>query len=158
MKHLDEQTMKQGGRPFRRTRGSRAQATVEFALVCVLLILVVFGTIDFGRLFFTWASMSNAAREGARFGSVHPQWWTEEDSASPRNIEHVTRSMLFTLGTTEPEVEIHCFHAHGQAYGDGRNWCSKGNQIDVIVRASFHSWTPIIPAINLAARATMVIE
>lgn len=142
----------------RGTRGSRAQATVEFALVSGLLLLLIFGSIDFGRLFFTWASMTNAAREGARFGSVHPEWWTDSDSAPPRNIEAVTRAQLFTLGTTVPQVEIHCFHAHGQAYGDGRNWCSRGNQIHVIVMASFDSWTPIIPAVNLVARATMVIE
>ncbi len=150
--------MKRGRGPSRRERGRRAQATVEFALVCALLVLIIFGTIDFGRLFFTWASMGNAAREGARFGSVHPQWWTDADSASPRNIEYMTRRILFTLGTTEPQVEIHCFHAHGQAYGDGRNWCSRGNQIHVIVTASFNSWTPIIPTVNLVATATMVIE
>ena len=155
---MDRDTVTQGRFPIRGTRGSRAQATLEFALVCGLLLLLIFGTIDFGRLFFTWASMSNAAREGARFGSVHPEWWTDGDSAPPRNIEHVTRAKLFALGTTEPQVEIHCFHAHGQAYGDGRNWCTRRNQIHVIVTASFNSWTPIIPTVNLVARATMVIE
>lgn len=141
------------GRSGRRDRG---QAMLEFALVLLLLLLILLGTIDFARLFFTWSSMANAAREGARFGTVHPKWWTAADNTP--NIESRTRALLYTLGTDTPQVEIHCFHAHGQASGDGESYCTRGNQIHVIVRANFDSWTPIIPALPLVSTATMVIE
>lgn len=137
-------------------QGRKGQALVEFALVLVLVLVISLGIIDFGRLFFTWSSMANAAREGARFGTVHPTWWTAADHTP--NIESRTRAMLFTLGTNTPTVEIHCFHAHGQEFGDSRAYCTRGNQIHVIVRARFQTWTPIIPALNLSATATMVIE
>ncbi len=143
-------------RQRRGCQGNRGQALVEYALVLMIVLLVSLGTIDFARLFFTWSSMANAAREGARFGTVHPMWWTAADHTP--NIESRTRAMLFTLGTGTPQVEIHCFHAHGQEYGDSRAYCTRGNQIHVIVRTRFQTWTPIIPALNLSATATMVIE
>jgi hypothetical protein len=136
----------------------RGQTLVEFAMVLMILLLIIFGTVDFARLFFTWASMANAAREGARFGTVHPDQWTSADAADPYNIEARTRALLATLGTSTPSVEIHCFAAHGQADGDGPEYCTGGNQMYVVVRATFQAWTPIIPPLNLEARATMVIE
>ncbi len=39
---------------------------MEFALIAPLLILLVFGTVEFGWFFFTKANVANAAREGAR--------------------------------------------------------------------------------------------
>ena len=44
----------------------RGAAAVEMALVLPVLLLVIGGLIDFGRLFYTQLVLSNAAREGAR--------------------------------------------------------------------------------------------
>lgn len=41
-------------------------AAVEFALVLPILLVLVFGVIDFGRLYFTQITLTDAAREGAR--------------------------------------------------------------------------------------------
>lgn len=55
-------------------RGSRSgQGLVEFALVAPLLIFVVFGTIDVGRLMYTYNAISSASREGARIVALGPQ-------------------------------------------------------------------------------------
>src|ERR1043166_377552 len=43
------------------------QATVEFALVLPLFVLLAFGIIDFGRLFFAQMSVQHAMREAGRF-------------------------------------------------------------------------------------------
>ena len=45
-------------------------AAVEFALVLPLLLLVLFGTIEFGILMYDQSVITNAAREGARWGAV----------------------------------------------------------------------------------------
>ena len=50
---------------------ARAQATLEFALVLPLLLLVILFTLDLGRVIFFKSLMNNAAREGARFASVY---------------------------------------------------------------------------------------
>lgn len=44
----------------------RGAAAVEFALVSLLLITLVFGIAEFGRAWYTQASLSGAAREGVR--------------------------------------------------------------------------------------------
>ncbi len=50
-----------------RDRGSVA---VEFALLLPVLLLIVFGTIDFGRAINAQITLTQAAREGARLASL----------------------------------------------------------------------------------------
>lgn len=49
-------------------QGERGQAVIEMALTLPLLLLVVFGIIDFGFMFQRYEVVTNAAREGARLG------------------------------------------------------------------------------------------
>ena len=51
-------------------RDTRAAAMVEFAIVAPLLFALIFGIIDFGRVFFLYNNLTNAAREGARIAAV----------------------------------------------------------------------------------------
>jgi Flp pilus assembly protein TadG len=46
------------------------QALVEMALLMPILIVIVMGAIDFGRVFFAYTSVANAAREGAMCASL----------------------------------------------------------------------------------------
>ena len=47
-------------------RDDAGAAAVEFALVLPILLLLIFGIVDFGRLYFTQITLTDAAREGAR--------------------------------------------------------------------------------------------
>src|SRR5215472_9109196 len=49
-----------------RRGGERGAAAVEFALLLPLLLLIVFGLIDFGRAINAQITITQAAREGAR--------------------------------------------------------------------------------------------
>jgi len=51
--------------------GLRAQNLVEFALIFPVLMLLMFGIIDLGRIFHVLIAISNAAREGVRFGVIY---------------------------------------------------------------------------------------
>lgn len=48
----------------------RGAAVVEFALVIPLLLLLLFGIIEFSLLFYNKHIITNASREGARYGIV----------------------------------------------------------------------------------------
>ena len=48
----------------------RGQALAEFALTLPILLLLVFGIIEFARLFQTWVVLQSAARAGARAASI----------------------------------------------------------------------------------------
>ena len=49
---------------------ARAGAMVEFAIVAALLMVLVFGMVDYGRYFLLRTNLTNAVREGARYGAV----------------------------------------------------------------------------------------
>jgi Flp pilus assembly protein TadG len=55
---------------LQRKRGARAQAMVEFALVLMILLMVLVGILEVGRLMFIYAAVNNASREAARYGST----------------------------------------------------------------------------------------
>jgi len=48
----------------------RAQAMVEFMLVLPVLLMLLYGIIEVGRLIFIFSSVANASRQAARYGSA----------------------------------------------------------------------------------------
>jgi hypothetical protein len=58
--------VRRGAKPTR-----RGQALVEFALILPLFIMVLMGVIVLGLVVFYNQQLTNAAREAARFGSIH---------------------------------------------------------------------------------------
>jgi len=49
------------------------QAMVEFALILPLLLLIIVGIFEFGRVMFIYSNLFNAAREGVRYGVTNPR-------------------------------------------------------------------------------------
>ena len=85
-------------RPSRRN-GQRGASAVEFAIILPLLLLLVFGSIDFGWLVNRQTTINNAAREGAREGIFNP------DSAA---IEARVRAAAETLDQSQLTVTVTC--------------------------------------------------
>lgn len=44
---------------------------VEFALVSILLVMVLLGVVEMGRMILVYTTMANAARAGSRYAIVH---------------------------------------------------------------------------------------
>jgi hypothetical protein len=53
----------------------RGQSLVEFALIVPVLLLILLLAIDFGRAFYSWIVLQNAARIGANFAGVNADAW-----------------------------------------------------------------------------------
>lgn len=51
-------------------RQEQGQSMVEMGVSLVLLLTLLAGAVDFGRIFFTYLSMRDAAQEGASYGVV----------------------------------------------------------------------------------------
>ena len=55
---------------IRLKKENKGQALVELALVLPILLLLVFGIVEFGRIFGTYLMVTHGAREGARAAAV----------------------------------------------------------------------------------------
>lgn len=55
-----------------RTTATQGQSLVELAIATPVLLLLLLGTVDVGRVFFDYIEMRNAVVEGATYGSRHP--------------------------------------------------------------------------------------
>ena len=69
----------------------KGQDLVEFAILLPLLLLLIFGIFDLGRLFHAGIAITSAAREGARFG-------TRNKEAEPEEIRNATRNEALNSG------------------------------------------------------------
>src|SRR5918999_1774924 len=98
-------------------RHPRGQSLVELALVLPVLMVMLVGTIDAGRLYFGWIAVTNAARVGASYAADNPQWNAAKQTAyealidadaAARNCDMPTPpAPTFTRGgvaITDPEL------------------------------------------------------
>ena len=51
--------------------GEKGQTVVEVAIVLPILLVILLGIIDFGRVFYAAVTISNASRVGARYVFDH---------------------------------------------------------------------------------------
>lgn len=91
----------------RSREGSRGQALTEVAMVAPLFFLMVFGTIDIGRVIWANDAVANAAREGARYASVHAGYLDSERLATKDEIRAHTLNFVIAAGAS-PSVTV-CF-------------------------------------------------
>ena len=63
-------------------KADRGAAAVELALVLPVLLLVLFGIIDFGRMLNTQLKLTEAAREGARAAALRQNAATRVQTAT----------------------------------------------------------------------------
>jgi len=81
--------------PWMSQKGATA---VELAIVCFLLILLIFGMIEFSIYLFNRHVITNAAREGARFGVIsRPVRYTNEEIRDV--VLNYSQQNLITFGT-----------------------------------------------------------
>jgi len=74
-------------------RGQRAQGLVEFAAISTLLLLLFFVILDGGRAIYTWATVAEAAREGAHQAEI-----IESTDAQVRTAINAHTGLLGDLG------------------------------------------------------------
>ncbi len=94
-------------RSIRRHKPARAQGQelVEFALVVPVLLLVVFGVLDLGRLYHAAITITNAAREGARFATMPPG---DDEGTEAATQAEAQNSRIDLTDPLISEIEIAC--------------------------------------------------
>ena len=88
----------------------RGQALVEFAMVLPLMLLMLFALVDFGRAFYSWLLITNAAREGARVGATQSPLTDIEarvySSASSLDAADITITTTNVQGSRGETVQV----------------------------------------------------
>ena len=80
----------------------RGAAAVEFALVAPLLLLLILGMIDWGWHMFVSQVMTNAAREGARAGSL----WPDDPDQAIADAQQTTINYINSAGLSSGVADI----------------------------------------------------
>ena len=87
----------------RMSRGDSGASAVEFALIVPLLMLIIFGIINFGILFSQQITINNGVREGARRAVV------ADPAAPPRSCDQIitsVRNQLSGIALNAAQVQI----------------------------------------------------
>ena len=133
-------------RPIRQRRGrkppERGQTLAEFAIVLPVLMLIVLIGIDFGRAFFSWVTLTNAARIAANYAATNPN----EAYPSAAYTTLVTNDAANALTTVCP-----ISGTFNPTFIDGpdANATTRdlGDSVQVSITCNFAVLTPIIGAI-----------
>jgi len=136
----------------RSKRKSKGQGIVEFALVIPLLLLLVFGIIEAGRLMWLYSAVLSSSREAARYGSA-----SGEISGSLRyyadcdGIRDAAMRIGRFAGISATDVSIS--YDHGPASSSPFAICPlpADQQIslaDRVVVQVVSNWQPLLPLVN----------
>ena len=77
-----------GDRETRRAT-SRGQSMVELALVMPVVLVVILGGIDFGRVFLGWVDLHAMARHAADYAAANPTAWSTVDPDVTAQAEYL---------------------------------------------------------------------
>jgi Flp pilus assembly protein TadG len=132
-------------RPRRRRR--RGAAAVEFALVAIPFLFLVFTMVEFGRYVMIYQILIDAAREGARQAVV--------ESANPADVEVSVQNLLDQCTLSEATIAV----SPSDDFDD--LWI--GDPITVTVSVSYGDVSWISPiwfagSPTLSATCTMYVE
>jgi Flp pilus assembly protein TadG len=63
-------------------RSCRGQSLAEFCIIMPVLMILALGAVDYGRAYFAYISVTNAARNGAMYASYAPENASDEAGIS----------------------------------------------------------------------------
>lgn len=123
----------------------KGQSMVEFAVSLVIILVLLAGVVDLGRMFFYYIAMRDAAQEGVLYGSAYPG-----------NCEQIALRVSDLLSSDAPSVTVYinnklCSDAKAAdiALGSGgpKDGCNP-NPIKIVVEdTNFKLTMPFIGAI-----------
>jgi Flp pilus assembly protein TadG len=129
-----------------RTKGNMApnhssgQSFVELAILLPILILILAGALDLARAYDSFVSITNASREGARYGAANP--------TNTAGIQNAVNRELTNTGIGGVTVSVGCF-----AYSDNSpisdcTLAEAGDRIKVTVEYNFNFAAFLIIGLN----------
>lgn len=83
-----------------RINKEKGQSLVEFALLLPILLIILIGVVDVGRMYYAYVIITDAAAEGATYAAINPNDVAE--------IENRARAACGDIATGVQLVEVTC--------------------------------------------------
>jgi len=134
-------------------RKENAQGMVEFALIIPVLLVLVFGVMEMGRLLFIYGATLTASREASRYGSAVGG----ASTGVPRYLDcagmrQAARRLGSLAGIRDSDIVITYddgdpTHVLGSCPvgGVGSTWGGLGTRVNVSVSTSYSPIVPLVP-------------
>src|SRR5690348_7635976 len=135
------------------------QALVEFALVLPLLLLIIFGIIDFGKAFNYWVDETHVANQAARLVEVNGSTGGGSLSSYLYSLDNMPSELKNGGTASVPARPTVCV-----SYPNGTS--NVGDPVRVTVTSTYN-WLPFLsggvfgfgsPSVTLTGSATMRLE
>jgi Flp pilus assembly protein TadG len=123
------------------------QTLVEWALVLPVLLLMILGVMDLGRAVYYNSVVYNAAREGARYGIIHP--------CSENDIKSAVMQKAVATNISDSDININYVPIEYKCTDFPKETPDK---ISVEVSSNFIPVTPFVGAVTLSGTSTMRVE
>ncbi len=149
---------------------SSGQSLVEFVLILPIMLVLLGVAVDFGRLFYTYVAVENAAKEGALVGARSPlcNQVGASGCGNPNNVkwhvENEAPNLVDGSGNSLLSSTVACRRPDGtlvQAISD----CLDGDTYQVEVSAAFRMVTPLVSSflpsdftLKKMAQATVITD
>jgi Flp pilus assembly protein TadG len=148
----------------RSQRNRRGGAAVEAALVLPMIVMFLFGVLEYGRYIMTLQVMTNAAREGARFALAHTQPVTVGGTTygnSTSDVSSVVNKALAGQALQGQNVQIYASDSLGNNIGSWNN-AEAGDLVCVRITGNYKSVITSLlhlsPTIPVSVQAAMRSE
>lgn len=125
--------------------GARGQSMAEFALVTPVLLMLVLVTLDLGRLFYSYVTITSAARVAANYAGANPF----ADWSAPDYQDRVLAEGLGSLESfcevPSPAVPTPVFS--DSAVDDNPTAADIGDRAEVTITCEFSPVTPVLGSV-----------
>jgi Flp pilus assembly protein TadG len=86
---------------MKKIKREKGQSLVEFALLVPVLLIILAGVLDLGRLYYVYVTITDAASEGATYAAIHPE---DSDEICVR-AQEASRGLVQIEEADQVEVE-----------------------------------------------------
>lgn len=117
------------------------QSLVEFSLILPVMLILVFAICDFGRGFYTWLIVTNAAREGARAAAVQ----SDSSTIDSKIYDSFCSSYPSNCGLDTTKMTITKTNVQG----------ARGTETAVDISYNFSYVTPLGPLLQLIGGSSL---
>lgn len=136
-------------------RATLGQSITEMALVLPIMLLLVYGVFELGRVVYIFSALNNASREAARFGAAAGL----SDGGTPNYLDcaairEAARETAFLAGLTDGDIQIAydtpvagkmTVFAHCGEVGLDRDDLRLGDRIVISVTKTVRPIIPVLP-------------